>query len=159
MIRKPCLFLIILGFSTTIGLAQSVISPSLLFARYDSISTTGKLNIVQDPAIDTLMSRYILINENLKTENLHYGMWGHRIQIYASSNRNARDEANKANAEFLEKFPDLVSYILYAKPGYFKVRVGDYRTKTEAMSQFLIISKEFPDAYLVPDFINFPVPE
>ena len=159
MIRKPCLFLILLGFSTAIGLAQSVISPSVLFKRDDNGTSTGKLNIVQDPAVDTLMSRYILINENLKNENLHYGMWGYRIQIYASSNRNAREEANKANAEFLEKFPDLKSIIPFVKPGYFKVRVGDYRTKTEAMSQFLIISKEFPDAYLVPDFINFPVPE
>ena len=56
----------------------------------------------------------------------------------------------------ISKFPDVKSYQLYAEPGYFKVRVGDFRTKTEATRLFLIISKEFPDAYLVPGIINFP---
>ena len=94
-----------------------------------------------------------------KERNLHYGMEGFRIQIYASSNRNAREESNKARAEFLTKFPEVFSCILYANPGYFKVRVGNFRTKTEAMSLFIKISKEFPDAYIVPDFINFPDPK
>ena len=56
----------------------------------------------------------------------------------------------------MSKFPDITSYQLYAEPGYFKVRVGDFRTKTEATKLFLLVSKEFPDAYLVPDIINFP---
>jgi len=83
-------------------------------------------------------------------------MDGFRIQIFSSSNRNAREESNKARAAFMSKFPDLASYQLYAEPGYFKVRVGDFRTKTEATKLFLLVSKEFPDAYLVPDIINFP---
>ena len=40
--------------------------------------------------------------------------------------------------------------------GYFKVRVGDFRTKIEAIKLFQSISKEFPGAYFVPDVINFP---
>jgi hypothetical protein len=83
-------------------------------------------------------------------------MEGFRIQIYSSSNRNAREESNKAMAEFISKFPDIKPYSLYAEPGYFKIRAGDFRTKTEATRLYLIVSKEFPDAYLVPDFINFP---
>ena len=83
-------------------------------------------------------------------------MEGFRIQIYRSSVRNARDESNKAKQEFLDKFQDIISYILFDNPGWYMVRVGDYRSKTEAMKQYLIISKEFPDAYLVPDIINFP---
>ena len=83
-------------------------------------------------------------------------MAGFRIQIYASSNRNAREESNKAMAEFISKFPDIKPYLVFAEPGYFKIRAGDFRTKTEATRLFLLVSKEFPDAYLVPDFINFP---
>ena len=63
-------------------------------------------------------------------------MEGFRIQIYSSSNRNAREESNKARAEFISKFPDIVSYPLYAEPGYFKIRVGDFRTKTEATKTY-----------------------
>ena len=159
MIRKLFLFLIILDFSIGSGSAQSFIKTSDLFKRADGNSTTGHLNIIQDPAIDTLISRNLILYNNLYNENDHYGMEGYRIQIYASSNRNAREESNKARAEFFTKFPEIVSYALYANPGYFKIRVGDFRTKTEATSLFLKISKEFPDAYIVPDFINFPDPK
>jgi len=138
-----------------IGMAQSFIKTSDLF-KSSSDTKTGKLNIIQDLAIDSLISRYILVNKNLSAENNHLGMEGFRIQIYMSSNRNAREESNKARAEFINKFPDIKSYIIYAEPGYFKTRVGDFRTRTEATKLFLKISKVFPDAYIVPDFIYFP---
>jgi hypothetical protein len=83
-------------------------------------------------------------------------MEGFRIQIYSSNNRNAREESNKARAEFMSKFPEIVSYPLYAEPGYFKIRVGDFRTKAEAARMFQKISREFRDSYIVPDVINFP---
>jgi hypothetical protein len=136
--------------------AQSVVRTTDLFHRDDTDNRMGTLVINQGLSLDTLISRHILANKNLYKVNNHYGMEGFRIQIYASNNRNAREESNKARAEFMSKFPDIVSYPLYAEPGYFKVRVGDFRTKTEATKLFQIISEEFPDAYIVPDVINFP---
>ena len=156
MIRNLFSFLIILFFSAGITAAQPFVKTTDLFKRADGNYRAGQLKIIQDPAIDTLISRYILVNENIYRDNGRYGMEGFRIQIYSSSNRNAREESNKARAEFISKFPDIVSYQLYAEPGYFKIRAGDFRTKTEATKLFLLISKEFPDAYLVPDIINFP---
>lgn len=156
MIRKLFLFLIILGFLTGFVSAQSFVKTSDLFPRSDENSRAGHLNIIQDPSIDTLISRYILVNKNLYENFGYFGMEGFRIQIYNSSNRNAKSESIKANVEFLSKFKDIRSYTLFAQPVYYKIRVGDFRTKTEATRLFLIISKEFPDAYLVPDFINFP---
>lgn len=156
MIRKHFLILIIIGFSTLSVKAQDFVRTSDLFRRDDNNSRSGQLNIIQDPAIDTLISRYILINKNISKDYGYYGMQGFRIQIYSSSNRNAREESNKARVEFISKFPEIISYPLFADPGYFKVRAGDFRTKTEATKIFLIVSKEFPDAYLVPDIINFP---
>jgi hypothetical protein len=129
---------------------------SELFKRSDSISHSGQLKIIQDPELDTMINRYILGFKNLEDKNGYSGMEGYRIQIYSSSNRNAREESGKARAEFMSKFPDIVSYPLFAEPGYYKIRVGDFRTKTEATRLFLMISKVFPDAYIVPDIINFP---
>lgn len=137
-------------------MAQSFIKTADLFKRPEADSRTGQLNISQDPALDTLINRYILMSKKVYKEMNYYGMNGFRIQIYASSNRNAREESNKARADFINKFPDIVSYPVYQHPGYFKIRVGDFRTRTEATKLFLIISKEFPDAYIVPDIINFP---
>lgn len=157
MIRKLFLLLVILGYSTGFGRAQSIIVRSSdLFKRTDSNSRTGQLTIIQDPALDTLISRYILANKNQKEKNGYSGMEGFRIQIYSSSTRNAREESSKAQADFISKFKDINSYQLFAEPGYWKIRVGDFRTKTEATRLFLLISKEFPNSYLVPDIINFP---
>ena len=157
MIRSLFLVLVFLGFSSGVVLAQSYIKTADLFKRPETDSRSGQLIISQDPALDTLINRYILMNEKLRPKNNNkYGMNGFRIQVYSSSNRNAREESNKARADFINKFPDIVTYLLYQDPGYFKVRAGDFRTRTEATKPFLIISKEFPDSYIVPDIINFP---
>ena len=161
MIRKLFLIVVILGFSILIARSQSVVATSDLFKRADENSGSGKLNIIQDPALDTLMNRYIQGYKNLEEKYGYSGMEGFRIQIYSNSNRNAKDESGKVNAEFLSKFPEsqypeLKSYTQFAQPAYYKIRVGDFRTKTEATRLFLLISKVFPDAYIVPDIINFP---
>jgi hypothetical protein len=163
MIRKLFLLLVILSFSAGMGRAQSIVKTSDLFKRTDDNPRAGKVNIEEDPALDTLVSRYILANKNQIEKNGYAGMEGFRIQIYSSSTRNAKEESSKANQEFLTKFPEseypnLKSYRLFAPPVYYKIRVGDFRTKTEATRLFLLISKEFPNSYLVPDIINFPDP-
>lgn len=159
MIRKFILLLITLGISTGFARSQSFVKTSDLFTTVVNNSTSGNLKIIQDPALDTLISRYILVNKNLSEKNNGTpGMDGFRIQIFNSSVRNAREESAKVKAKFMTKFPDITSYILFENPGYFKVRVGDFRSKTEATRLFLLISKDFPDAYMVPDFINFPDP-
>jgi len=156
MIKSLFFSLIIFSLSTSITTGQAFVKTTDLFKRDVVNSRSGKLKITQDPSIDTLISRHILINENIYRDYGRFGMVGFRIQVYSSSNRNAREESNKARAEFMSKFPDIASYPLYAEPGYFKIRAGDFRTKTEATKLFLLVSKEFPDAYLVPDIINFP---
>jgi hypothetical protein len=156
MIRKYLFLFVILFLSADLCTAQSFVKTADLFLNSNDDSRSGKLNIIQNPAIDTLISRYILANTNLFKTNGYFGMYGFRIQIYRSANRNAREESNKVRAEFIEKFPGIVSYQIYDDPGWFSIRVGDFRTKSEAMSEFLLVSKEFRDAYLVPDFIHFP---
>jgi hypothetical protein len=162
MIRKLLLIIVILDISFTIVRSQTIVPTSELFKRTDENSRMGRLNIEQDPALDTLISRYILGYKNMEEKNGGFsGMEGWRIQIYFSSNRNAKEESSKVILEFLSRFPaseypDLKPYIQFAQPAYYKIRVGDFRTKTEATRLFLLISKVFPDAYIVPDIINFP---
>ena len=153
MIRKLSFILIVFGFSAVIVRSQSFESSSDLFKRADGNSHTGKLNIIQDPALDTLMNRYILQYKNLEDLNDHAGMSGFRIQIYYGDNR---DESSKIQADFMTKFKYISSYQQFAVPRYWKIKVGDFRTQTEATKQYLLINKAFPEAYIVPDFINFP---
>ena len=130
--------------------AQETGFTARLMQRQDINFHSGSLSIIQDPGIDTLIYRYILYNERLG------GMEGYRIQIYNSSDKNAREESGKKRMEFVSKFPDIVSYATFDRPGYYKIRAGDYRTRIEGTKYLLMVRKVFPDAYLVPDIINFP---
>jgi hypothetical protein len=157
MIKKFFLvFISLIPFFIT-GRAQTFANTEDLLRRPGENPQAGRLHIIQNPSIDTLLYRYKLGNLELSNKNNgHFGMDRFRIQIYSSSNRNAREESGKAMARFISKFPDINSYSLFADPGYFKIRVGNFRTKAEAVKIFLMVSREFPDAYIVPDFIDFP---
>jgi hypothetical protein len=156
MMRKLIFILVILGFSSLIVRSQSYYTTSDLFKSTDPNSQSGRLNIYQDPALDTLIGRYIMENKNLEEKNGFTGIEGFRIQIYNSSDRNAKVESAKVRQEFMNQFPDVVSDLLFAEPAWYKVRVGNFRSRTEATRLFLIISKKFPNADLVPDIIKLP---
>jgi hypothetical protein len=147
---KPLILLVLLAVSFDLCHAQGITSTAELFRRQDANPHMGELHIYQDRGIDSLISRYILYNLRLK------GMEGFRVQIYRSSNKNAREEAGKIRAEFISKFPDIKSYSSFEPPSYYIIRTGDYRTRIEGTKYLLMVRKVFPDAYLVPDIINFP---
>jgi hypothetical protein len=153
MFRKTFLLFVISILTAGFCASQSFVKTADLFKRSD---TYNKLDIIQNQAIDTLLSRYILSSRMQKTMDGSQGMQGFRIQIYYSSVRNARDESAKARAEFINKFPDIVSYAEYREPGWFMIRAGDYRSTTACYKDLLAIRKVFPNAYPVPAKINFP---
>lgn len=111
---------------------------------------SGEVEINQDIRLDSLLSRHILANE--KTGGIN----GFRIQIYRGSGRNARELANETKAAFISAFPGIPSYLRFDPPNYFKVRVGDYRTKHDAYPEFIKVKAKFPNAYIVTDVIIYP---
>jgi hypothetical protein len=155
MIRNIFTILILLLVTAGFCRSQGSIRTKDLMKRPDE-KTCGTLTIIQDPGIDSLISRSILANGKLRTMEGSRGIPGFRIQIYYSSVRNAREESARARAEFINKFPDIVSYAQYQEPGYFMIRAGDYRTKTELYKDLMAIRKVFPNAYHVPAVINYP---
>ena len=108
----------------------------------------GYLNIHQTNEIKRLVEKHILINE--------YHPWvdGYRIQLYSVSGVNSRDKANTFKAQFLLKNPDAKVYIVYHAP-YYKVRVGDFRTKLDALAYLQTIKRDFPSGFVVVDKIRF----
>lgn len=151
MFKRAFLVVSILIFTIHICDAQIFIKTSDLFPVNMPDSKAGELNIIQDQRADTLMSRYILSNRFLKG-----GMEGFRIQIFRNSTRTAREESNKVRADFMVIYPEITSYIDYAEPGWFLVRVGDFRTKMEGTKSLYTIRKKYPNAYFVKCIINFP---
>ncbi len=77
---------------------------------------------------------------------------GYRIQINFGQDRN---EANKIRGDFSAKYPGIPTYMSYQQP-YFKVNVGDYRSKLEAVKNLNLVRKNYPGAFIVMDKINPP---
>jgi hypothetical protein len=150
MMGRKIIILFLFIFPAGFCMAQQTGSTADLFRNNDIQYGSGTLTINHDPAIDTLINRYILYNMR------QGGMEGFRIQIYNSSEKNAREEAGKKRAEFITRFPDIESHLIFDRPSYYKIRVGDYRTRIEGTRDLMMIRKAFPDAILVPDIINFP---
>ena len=111
-------------------------------------NTTATTTIIQDAQIDTLLAQHIDYNKaNPSTE-------GWRVQVYFESGNNSKQLANNARDHFLEVFPDYGAYLTFNEP-YYKVRVGDFRTRMDAEGFRQMVIIEFPNAYVVPDKVLF----
>jgi hypothetical protein len=109
----------------------------------------GQLTVIQDARVDTLMNRFIEVN----TVNPRIEGW--RVEIFFEAGNFSKKQAMEAKAAFVEKFPDIPAYLLFQQP-YYKVRVGDFRTKMEAEKLLNVIERDYPNAFVVVDEINFP---
>ena len=95
----------------------------------------------------------VKIEKNRKMD----GMEGFRVEIFFSSQFDALEQSKAHKVKFLSSYPDYEVHILYDAPN-FKVRIGDFRTKNEALKLLKEIDRDYPMAFIVPDKIKFPVP-
>jgi hypothetical protein len=100
-------------------------------------------------------SRIKLLLAIQKEESIRKGgMDGYRVQIYKGTNK---DEAYQFKARFLSLYPEFPENQVYVKfTNDFMTRIGDFRTRSEAISLKYKIKKNFPNQYIVEDIINFP---
>lgn len=108
----------------------------------------GHIQLIQDSRLDTLVQKHIQFNQLQPTID------GYRIQIYFESGNNARTMANRVRDRFLELFPYTGAYLTFNEP-YYRVRVGDFRTKMAAESFLASLSLEFPNAFVVNEQVYF----
>lgn len=152
MIRKLCLILFILSIimcGKSHAQADSIASTSKdIFYRIEQ-GSEGNINFFQSDSIQNLVLKHIINNKKQD------GIPGYRIRIFSDVGRNARSNSERVKTEFYEKYSDIPVYREYDSP-YFKVYVGDYRTKMEAIKCLKKIKKDYPSAFVVPDRINYP---
>ncbi|MBA4408200.1 MAG: hypothetical protein C0397_02110 [Odoribacter sp.] len=108
-----------------------------------------KLPVRQDPRITDLLLRHSQINQRKR------GTDGFRLEIFFSSESRAREQSARVRNEFNLIFPTIPSYLLFQTPN-FKVRIGDFRNKSEALKTKAYIASKYPNAFIVKDFIRFP---
>lgn len=100
--------------------------------------------------LDTLIQEnyYKHLIKNKKDE----GIEGYRIRIFSDNGHGAKEAQTKVKANFLSQYPDINTHNRY-EGSYYKIYVGDFRTKREAMKMLETIKKNFPDAFIVEDKI------
>jgi len=114
-----------------------------------SQNSDGNIKIIQDSRIDTLLSKHIELNEE------YAQIEGWRINIFFEAGNNSKRLAVEAKSQFVHKYSDVPCYLIFQEP-YYKVRIGDYRSKMEAEKFLHKIEREYPNAFVVKDNINFP---
>jgi hypothetical protein len=100
----------------------------------------------RDNRLDELITRQQDINALKNTIS------GFRIQIYFGG---VRQKAAEAKIDFSKKHTDVASYLTYSAPN-FKVRVGDFRTRFEAMRFMKSIEGQYTTTFIVPDEVKMP---
>jgi hypothetical protein len=112
----------------------------------------GKVEVVKDPLIDTLIARRLSLK--VKTPEA-LSSNGYRVQIFSGSGRN---DAFNAQAKLQAKYSGMRTYIIYNEPD-FKVRAGDFRTRLEAEKFKQELQSSFTGLFIIAEKINIPKAE
>ena len=129
--------------------AQQVQAQNILQVLQEQVNGQGTVTINQSQHISQLL------NDRLWRNAQKPGMEGFRIRIFSETGQNARENSQLAIERFANKYPGVNFYQAYDKP-YRKVSVGDFRTRESAQKFYQQVRNDFPKAFLVSDWINFP---
>ena len=125
---------------------------------------TKTANIIEAlSATDSTTHATVLIHQDKRIEALLLNkksltVSGFRVQVFSSNiQRTAKNNAFGIEKQILEVFPNQAVYVNYTSP-FWKVRVGDFKTKTEAQNFRNQLIESLPalksEIYVVPEQIN-----
>lgn len=114
-----------------------------------TVSGKGNVNIDQSPMVEKSVRSHVSANKERTLS-------GYRVRIFFDNRQTARTESEETLKRFQTLHRDVPAYRTYANP-YFKVTVGDFRTKSEAMELLARIRSEFPSAFVVKESISYPI--
>ena len=128
---------------------QTEYESNLFDQLFRSAPGSPEVKIIQEKKLDELLIKYMEQNRKLE------GIPSYWIRIYSGSSHEARQEAYDAKARFLKKYEGIRNEVRYDDPN-FKVYIGGYRTKSEALKLLQRMRRDFPTAFIVYDIIDFP---
>lgn len=125
---------------------RQIVLSCILFFFGNSIILAQSRIVSQDSIANRLV-------EKLKKLNAaHQSMPGYRLQLYFG---NDRAHANDLKTEFLNLYPKTSAYVLYRQPN-FKLRVGDFKSRLEALKFLKEIQTFYNTAFIVQDEVKLP---
>ena len=141
----------------TVSIAASAQLDSLTRASMDTtlvgrdiMSLVGsKVNVSQSSAVRNALNNYIRSNSGKKIQ-------GYRIRVYYDNTPQARTRSESIAAYVRTQFPENGVYRTFEAPNY-KVTVGDFRSKEEALKIYMTLKGIYPTAYIIKENINYPL--
>ncbi len=107
----------------------SIICPAALAARLQPVAPASAEEASETEAATTVQA------------NTHVG---YRVQVFDDNNVNtAKEEAQSRRQMIQSRFPELRTYVQFNSP-YWRVKVGDFKTRSEAETTMLAIRQAFP---------------
>jgi hypothetical protein len=148
------LSLILSSLSVVNGFSQDRDSLILSYNVFDQFREPGpygnRMVIIQSDSVE------YLVNRDVAENRLSPGkMEGFRVRIFFDNKQTARAESEQIVEDFSTKHPGIAVYRIYENP-YFKVTVGDFRTKSEAVRFMHRIRRTYPQAFITREIIRYP---
>lgn len=148
MVRSILLLILpVLALNTLMAQGGAVSGKEDLLRFLQEEGPRDRVNIEVDSLLVANYNK--LITRNMQTT----GIPGYRIRIFSESGLGAKQAQQQVRARFLSLYPGLDAYNEYDEP-FFKVYVGDCRTKSEALKLQDRIRKDFPNSIIREDYIQ-----
>lgn len=94
----------------------------------------------------------IMLHKEVNT--LNNSIQGYRLTIYFESGNYSKSRAIEVKDEFETLYPGYKAYVSFNEP-YYRVRVGDFITKIEAIGFLKKIIIRYPNAFEIKDQVYF----
>ena len=112
-------------------------------------SSMGRVEISQPANVANALRLYQAEHTSRPT------LRGFRVRIYRGVGKEARKKSEVIMERALSLWPGERVYRTYDSP-YYKVSVGDCRTRFDALYLRNRLLSKFPEAFVIADVINFP---
>ena len=98
--------------------------------------------------MSSALDRYVANNGSKK-------LTGYRIRVFYESGQSARNRSEAIARSISNAYPGIGVYRSFESPN-FKVSVGDFRTRGDALKVYQSLKATYPTALILKETINFP---
>ena len=141
----PCALLRAQEYRVDNGASQ--VDSALVGRSIMSVMGSG-VTVNQSRAMRSAFDSYVADNAGKKLS-------GYRIRVYFDNGQNARNRSEAIARSISAAYPGMGVYRTFESPN-FKVSVGDFRTKDEALKVFHSLRVSYPTAIILKETINYP---
>lgn len=129
---------------------------SLNLARMDSTFVGKSILSVIGPGAEVNQSPQVRqALEGYVGSNARKAVQGYRIRVFFDNSPQARVRSESIAQYLRSQYPETGVYRSFEAPNY-KVTIGDFRTKDEALKIYNALKGTYPTAYIIKENINFP---